>query len=39
MSVPDDKLKDVMKMYNEGMEENKLDGGVIFGHIAIITSM
>ena len=32
MSVPDDKLKDVMKMYNEGMEENKLDG-VIFGHI------
>jgi len=32
MSVPDDKLKDVMIMYNEGIEENKLDG-VIFGHI------
>jgi len=32
MSVPDDKLKEVMKMYNEGITENKLNT-VIFGHI------
>jgi D-lactate dehydrogenase (cytochrome) len=32
MSVPDDKLKVVMKMYNEGIAEKKLDA-VIFGHI------
>ena len=32
MSVPDNKLKDVMKMYNEGIEENNLTA-VIFGHI------
>lgn len=32
MSVPDDKLKDVMKMYNTCIEENYL-AAVIFGHI------
>ncbi len=32
MSVPDDKLKEVMKMYNDGIVENKLNA-VIFGHI------
>ncbi len=32
MSVPDDKLKDVMKMYNDGITENNLNA-VIFGHI------
>ncbi|NLK65208.1 MAG: FAD-binding oxidoreductase [Tissierellia bacterium] len=32
MSVPDNKLKDVMKMYNEGIRENNLNA-VIFGHI------
>lgn len=32
MSVPDDKLKEVMKMYNDGIAENKLNT-VIFGHI------
>ena len=32
MSVPDNKLKDAMKMYNEGIEENNLNA-VIFGHI------
>lgn len=32
MSVPDKKLKDAMKMYNEGIEENNLTA-VIFGHI------
>lgn len=32
MSVPDEKLKEVMKMYNEDIEENNLHG-VIFGHI------
>ena len=32
MAVPDNKLKDVMKMYNEGIRENKLKA-VIFGHI------
>lgn len=32
MSVPDKQLKDAMKMYNEGIEENKLTA-VIFGHI------
>ncbi len=32
MSVPDNKLKDVMKMYNTGIEENNLTA-VIFGHI------
>ena len=32
MSVPDDKLKEVMKMYNDGIEKNSLQA-VIFGHI------
>lgn len=32
MSVPDDKLKEVMKMYNEGILKNNLNA-VIFGHI------
>lgn len=32
MSVPDDKLKDVMKMYNDDIEKNKLHA-VIFGHV------
>lgn len=32
MSVPDEKLKEVMDMYNEDIEKNKLNG-VIFGHI------
>ena len=32
MSVPDNKLKDAMKMYNKGIEENNLTA-VIFGHI------
>jgi len=32
MSVPDDKLKEVMEMYNEDIEKNKLHA-VIFGHI------
>ncbi|HAQ42073.1 MAG TPA: FAD-binding oxidoreductase [Clostridiales bacterium] len=32
MSVPDEKLKEVMKMYNEDIEKNKLHA-VIFGHI------
>lgn len=32
MSVPDDKLKEVMKMYNDGITENELNA-VIFGHI------
>ena len=32
MSVPDEKLKDVMDMYNEDIAKNKLNG-VIFGHI------
>nr|WP_312578479.1 FAD-binding oxidoreductase [Sedimentibacter sp.] len=32
MSVPDDKLKEVMKMYNDGIAENNLNA-VIFGHI------
>ncbi|WZL71862.1 FAD-binding oxidoreductase [Clostridiaceae bacterium 35-E11] len=32
MSVPDNCLKKVMKMYNEGLEENHLNA-VIFGHI------
>ncbi len=32
MSVPDNKLKDTMKMYNRGIEENNLTA-VIFGHI------
>lgn len=32
MSVPDNKLKEVMKMYNEDIEINKLHA-VIFGHI------
>nr|WP_300094368.1 FAD-binding oxidoreductase [Sedimentibacter sp.] len=32
MSVPDDKLKEVMKMYNEDIEKNNLHA-VIFGHI------
>ncbi len=32
MSVPDDKLKDAMKMYNNDIKKNNLHG-VIFGHI------
>lgn len=32
MSVPDNKLKDAIKMYNEGIEKNNLTA-VIFGHI------
>ncbi len=32
MSVPDDKLKEVMEMYNEDIEKNRLHA-VIFGHI------
>ncbi|MGD9566992.1 MAG: FAD-binding oxidoreductase [Sedimentibacter sp.] len=32
MSVPDEKLKEVMKMYNEDIENNNLHA-VIFGHI------
>lgn len=32
MSVPDEKLKDVMNMYNKDIARNKLNG-VIFGHI------
>jgi len=32
MSVPDNKLKAAIKMYNEGIEENNLTA-VIFGHI------
>lgn len=32
MSVPDEKLKEVMKMYNEDIEKNNLQA-VIFGHI------
>ncbi|MFA9424632.1 MAG: FAD-binding oxidoreductase, partial [Sedimentibacter sp.] len=32
MSVPDDKLKEVMKMYNDDIKKNKLEA-VIFGHI------
>jgi D-lactate dehydrogenase (cytochrome) len=32
MSVPDDKLKEVMKMYNDDIEKNKLHA-VIFGHV------
>lgn len=32
MSVPDDKLKEVMKMYNGDIEKNKLHA-VIFGHV------
>ncbi|KAF5032617.1 hypothetical protein DSECCO2_615410 [anaerobic digester metagenome] len=32
MSVPDDKLKEVMKMYNEDIQKNNLHA-VIFGHV------
>lgn len=32
MSVPDDKLKQVMKMYNEDIQKNNLHA-VIFGHV------
>lgn len=32
MSVPDEKLKEVMKMYNDDIEKNQLHA-VIFGHI------
>lgn len=32
MSVPDEKLKEVMKLYNEDIEKNNLNA-VIFGHV------